>query len=413
MTDVTFREPRLSTRSCQALFGEGFTELEELEHIRRTVFSEYSNRTAQANFSIEMFQQKGLISSSAGTADQKAIRDNFRFFVQQVGIIADGSAQECDAARTMYNNIIRRKESRDLAYSDALSYFGKIAPTKFDLIRDAALDLYQASIRANQMAEKLSFSASDVEFGLDVNFNVRELIDDTASGDYSLFPSTSHSSSSHGYCADSQKKSSLSRSTADNTAAKELLQLCGEHVRASHFSMEPERLAEEILKLLHDTTASEEKTQAKLFELVGETGFEFMFEIMQEMMSFKCIISGDLKEEIDRQSQLLSLSQAQSALIAQSLSGGSDGSNTGLFGMMTSSQTAAAFPSLTEDLDLLSLNQRRKREKKEKERIDREAGSLSSAIQDPSMAWLIEAGFSEVLYNYRTIICLLLFLGSL
>ena len=392
MAEVAFREPRLSTRSCQALFQEGLAELEELEHTRRTTFAEYSNRTAQANFSIEMFQQKGLISSSAGAAEQKAIRDTFRFFVQQVGIIADGGAQEQHAARTMYNNIVRQKESRDLAYNDAISYFGKIAPTKFDLIRNAALDLFQASVKAKENSEKSS--AFDLEFGLDVIFNVRELIDDTASGNYSLFPSSYDHSLAQGYHSDMIKKIS-----GDNSAAKELLQLCGEHVRASHFSMEPERLAEEILKLLHDTTASDEITQAKLFELVGETGFEFMFEIMQEILSFRLITIKDLKEEVDRQSQLLSLSQAQSALLAQSLSrglGGSDGANTGLFGMMTPSQTAAAFPSLSDDLDLLSLNQRRKREKKEKERIDREAGSLTSAMQDPSMAWLIEAGFSEV-----------------
>ena len=403
--EVALHEPRLSTRSCQALFREGFAELEELEHIRRTTFAEYSNRTAQANFSIEMFQQKGLISSSAGAAEQKAIRDTFRFFVQQVGIIADGGAQEQHAARTMYNNIIRRKESRDLAYDDAISYFGKIAPTKFDLIRNAALDLFQASIKAKENTE--SPSSCDVEFGSDLIFNNRQLIDDTASSNYSLFPSSDDPSSAQG-CHNSMNKK---KCIEDNSAAKELLQLCGEHVRASHFSMEPERLAEEILKLLHDTTASDEITQAKLFELVGETGFEFMFEIMQEIRSFRCITIRNLKEEVDRQSQLLSLSQARSELLAQSISGGlggSDGSNTGLFGMMTPSQTAAAFPSLSDDLDLLSLNQRRKREKKERERIDREAGSLTTAMQDPSMAWLIEAGFSEVsIILTKLLICLL------
>jgi hypothetical protein len=46
----------------------------------------------------------------------------------------------------MYNIVIRKKDSKDIAYSDAVSYFGKISQTKFDLIRTAALDLLQAKV---------------------------------------------------------------------------------------------------------------------------------------------------------------------------------------------------------------------------------------------------------------------------
>lgn len=389
-------EPRLSTRTRLALFGERSAELEELEYIRRTAFAEYSRGTAQADFTIELFQPKGLNNSAT---DIKATRDNFRFFVQQVGIISDGSAQERDAARTMYNIVVRRKDQKDLAYTDAVSYFGKISQAKFDLIRNAALDLYKGAQQAqqsNKPFEKAAEQPAAVEFGFDLEFNPPELVDETAGRDYSVFPSFSSSASSS---SSSSGNRDYVNGTAlsSNTAAKELLQLCSGYVSTFSFSMPCDRLAEEILKLLHDTTLLEDATQAKLFELVGESGFDFLFAVMQGSDRFRSITGEDLQDETQRQSKSEYLSQAQSASIAQTLSGSSNsnGSN-GLFGMMTPAQTAAAFPSLSEDLDSLSLNQRRKREKKEKEKADKEAGSLSAAMQDPSMAWLIEAGFSEV-----------------
>ena len=67
--------------------------------------------------------------------------------------------------------------------------------------------------------------------------------------------------------------------------------------------------------------------------------------------------------------------------------------------MLTSGQaklsTRSSTPSLSEDFESLSLNQRRKREKKEKERAGKEAEVLTAAMGDPNMAWLLEAGFSE------------------
>ena len=71
---------------------------------------------------------------------------------------------------------------------------------------------------------------------------------------------------------------------------------------------------------------------------------------------------------------------------------GTFGSNN--MSQQTTSQSRSSVPS-TEDFESLSLNQRRKREKKEKERAGREAEVLSAAMGDPSMAWLLEAGFSE------------------
>jgi hypothetical protein len=134
--------PRLSTRSRLSLFGEETKKLEEHIHIRRTAYAEHCSKGTQLDFSIDQFISKEVVSSS----ETKKIKDNFRFFVEQVGAIADGSSQQQDAARTMYNIVIRKKDSKDIAYSDAVSYFGKISQTKFDLIRTAALDLLQAKV---------------------------------------------------------------------------------------------------------------------------------------------------------------------------------------------------------------------------------------------------------------------------
>ena len=374
-------EPRLSTRACLALFDERVTEVVELEHIRRTAFADYIHRTAQPAFSIDLFLSKSSANSSS--AEIKSIKDNFRFFIQQVSIIADDSAQQQDAARVMYNIIVKYKTVKESAYADAVSYFGKISPTKFDLIMKAGLDLYEAYLKANPSAQKSKTvgSSSGQEFGSHIVYHVPELIDDTAGSDYGVYGSVRRVQTSP-----SPDDSDFGFSSEANSRAKDLLHLCSDYVRSNSFTMESEQLAQEIVKLLTEKGASEDTIQVKLFELVGENGFEFMFAIMQQYESFKLISMQDLQEQMrlqaDEKNALLSSTNFMSS--------------EGLFGMMTAAQTTAAFPSLTEDLEGLSLNQRRKREKKEKERAEREAECLSKGMQDPSMAYLIQAGFSEV-----------------
>ena len=371
-------EPRLSTRSCLALFNIGAPEVEELEHIRRTSFAEYSNRTAQPNFSIDLFLPKSTTSSTS--VEVKTIRNDFRFFLQQVSAIADGGAQEQDAARTMFNIVVRRKESKDLAFTDAVSYFGKIPLTKFELIRTAALDLYQASQRITVSASK-SVPVAEYEFGSKIVYHTPELIDDTTDSEYSIF------GLDEDFRRNCSRELSDSRSTLEScSVAKKLLQLCSDYVQSSSFTMESERLAEEVVKIFQKG-ASDDAVQAQLFELVGEAGFEFMFALMQDAASFRSLSISDLKQHGQLQQE-----EHELLLNSQNFM-----SSEGLFGMMTTAQTAAAFPSLSEDLEGLSINQRRKKEKKDRERVEREAESLSTAMQDPSMAYLIQAGFSEVL----------------
>lgn len=387
-------EPRLSTRSCLALFHAEAPEVEELEHIRRTSFAEYSNRTAQPNFSIDLFLPKSTASSTS--VEVKTIRNDFRFFLQQVSAIADGGAQEQDAARTMYNIVVRRKDSKDLAFTDAVSYFGKIPITKFELIRTAALDLYQASLRLSDSATASKSgsqgSAVEYEFGSKIIYHIPELIDDTTDSEYSVFnPNEEAYRKSAGGHSDSRSMIE-NRSVTENSSAAKLLQLCSDYVQSTSFTMESERLAEEIVKIFQNG-ANEDAIQAQLFELVGEAGFEFMFALMQDSESFRLVSISDLKQEGQ-------LQQEEQAMLLNSQN---FMSNEGLFGMMSTAQTAAAFPSLSEDLEGLSMNQRRKREKKDRERVEREAESLSTAMQDPSMAYLIQAGFSEVIRPHTSL----------
>ena len=387
-------EPRLSTRSSLALFHAEAPEVEELEHIRRTSFAEYSNRTAQPNFTIDLFLPKSTASSTS--VEVKTIRNDFRFFLQQVSAIADGGAQEQDAARTMYNIVVRRKDSKDLAFTDAVSYFGKIPLTKFELIRTAALDLYNASLRLSASATGSKSGsqgpAVEYEFGSKIVYHIPELIDDTTDSEYSVFsPNEGAYRNSAGGYSDSRSTLENSSVNENSSAAKHLLQLCSDYVKSTNFTMESERLAEEIIKIFQNG-ANDDAIQAQLFELVGEAGFEFMFALMQDSESFRLVSISDLKQEKQ-------LQQEERAMLINSQN---FMSSEGLFGMMSTAQTAAAFPSLSEDLEGLSLNQRRKREKKDKERVEREAESLSTAMQDPSMAYLIQAGFSEVIRPHNS-----------
>lgn len=370
-------EPRLSTRVSLALFGDEAKELVELEYIRKMSFADYYSRTAQPDFTIDIFQPKSLTSSSS---DVKTTRDNFRFFIQQVGVIADGSAQEQDAARTMYNIIVRHKGSKDSAYSDAVSYFGKITSTKFDLIRSTALDLYQTYLRNNP--QTLPTVEEQSEFGTEIVYLVPKLLDSTAGTDCCIFAPCSTAGTTTAVSTSSEPKSSGEY----NLRVRSLLQLCEDHIRSSHFTMESGQLAEEIVKMLRQADATEDTIQAELYELVGESGFEFMFAIMQDMESFKLISAVELQEQLRLEADERCTESAASNF---------DFSEE-LGNMMTQAQTAAAFPSLAENLEGLSLNQRRKKEKKDKERAEKEVECLSAAMQDPSMAYLIQAGFSEV-----------------
>lgn len=370
-------EPRLSTRVSLALFGDVAKELIELEYIRKTSFADYYSKTAQSDFTIDLFQPK---SSTSSSSDVKATRDNFRFFVQQVGVIADGGAQEKDAARTMYNIIVKHKGSKDSAYSDAVSYFGKITVSKFDLIRSTALDLYQIYLRANPPS--LPTVEEQSEFGTQIVYLVPELVDNTAGTDCCIFaPSCTASITTVAGIISGAKSS-----REFNLRVRSLLQLCEDHIRSSQFTMESGQLAEEIVKLLRQADATEDTIQARLYEIVGESGFEFMFAVMQDMESFKLISAEELQEQL-----LLEADER----CAESAASNFDFSEE-LGNMMTPAQTAAAFPSLAENLEGLSLNQRRKKEKKDRERAEKEVECLSTAMQDPSMAYLIQAGFSEV-----------------
>jgi hypothetical protein len=274
--------PRLSTRSRLALFGEEAKKLEEHVHTRRTAYAEHCSKGTQLDFSIDQFVSKESVSSS----ETKKTRDNFRFFVEQVGAIADGSSQQQDAARTMYNIMIRKKDSKDIAYSDAVSYFGKISQTKFDLIRTAALDLLQAKERAAQLSSKTGITGIPIEkeFNPKLKFNIPELISDF----YDNYNNVGIN--------ENVKGEDVKVVHTKNEEAKKLTQLCEDYVRKNNFTMGAQYLAAEVIKMLQTKGANSESIQIKLFELIGEEGFEFMFTIIEEMNNFKFISLKDLED---------------------------------------------------------------------------------------------------------------------
>lgn len=127
------------------------------------------------------------------------------------------------------------------------------------------------------------------------------------------------------------------------------------YIESSESLLSPYQLGEEVIKVVCascKTANGEEYLQSKLFELIGESGFEFMVEIMQNIDRISSFRIDDLKR-------------------AQQLS-----------------STLPRIPANE------TLNQRKKREKREeKEKLA--AVGPSSITSDPSLDWLKTAGFSE------------------
>lgn len=142
--------------------------------------------------------------------------------------------------------------------------------------------------------------------------------------------------------------------SSKNEPARKLMYLCDEFVQKNGFTMGSQRLAAEIVKMLQAKGSNSESIQIKLFELIGEAGFEFMFTIIGEMDNFKFISMKDLDFNIQE---------------GGNMHGTVTGNRTGNL-----SAHAAAFPSLATsvDMDSLSLNQKKKREKRERELLQKE-----------------------------------------
>jgi hypothetical protein len=144
------------------------------------------------------------------------------------------------------------------------------------------------------------------------------------------------------------------------------------------------QLAEAVPKLLSESS-SDDQIQGKLFELVGEEGFDFMFAIMQDAAKFKHVTGEQL--QVASGGGLPSTSTSTSAPTSTA--------NAAIDFQDEYDQEYPPTNMAMMSLESLSLNQRRKREKKEKERAAMEAESITQLSNDPSMSWLLKAGFTE------------------
>eukprot|EP01041_Mallomonas_annulata_P004134 gene4134-8214_t len=131
-----------------------------------------------------------------------------------------------------------------------------------------------------------------------------------------------------------------------NETASWLLSLCENHISRSNAALNPQQLCREILEICNNYEA-DAHIEARLFELIGETGLDIMSEIIGKKILLNRISLDDV---------------------------------------LSASSTDYTGPP---DLDKMSANQRRKYEKKMKEQ--QQIDEQSSTSND----WLKSAGFSE------------------
>ena len=297
-------QPRLSTRLQLVLFGEQLASLQSLMHERTTACLQFTQKAVQREFTIDTFLPKG---APITPTESKAIKEHFKFFLTTVASL---NVEEEHSARTLYNLIVRHETShtKEKAYEEAVSYFGKINRAKFELLWMSALELFTASKRVVEKASSMSAVKSagtavgEAEFGSGVDFHPSVLdawswLDvpstvatiSSSSRNSSTVPkavaSSSSSSSSSSKFATSDKSNGSTHSTkpmslpppppasttatttavtssassssndSSNTIAQ-LLQLCHDHVSSTSFYLRADQLAEEIVKLLQKESGS-------------------------------------------------------------------------------------------------------------------------------------------------------------
>ena len=140
-----------------------------------------------------------------------------------------------------------------------------------------------------------------------------------------------------------------------------LIEACSTHLRASNASpLGPEELSSEIQSVC-SSSKSEDEIQIRLFDLIGETGFDLIASILQR---------------VDEIKKLHNLPQKTACISTNSVNSNASGNNAGFVVMHESEKR--------------SMSQSKKKEQRDRERRER-LGNYENVPVD----WLAEAGFDE------------------
>lgn len=343
--------PRLSTRLLLSMYGKESEDLNKLWHTRMVQLK----RLEQANDTRSTFLLTDFTSNTMKAIEFNAIKSDYKSFIDEVNCVAD-SATQSNAAKTMYN-IITKRDSLEVSYSDACSYFGKIHVKQWNSLVQLAQSLERA-YNSKDRVEKLS----EKEFGSDLKYHIPfyeipEQFDVIDSNE--LFQKSCEEEKNSSISINDKVMIDKGPVRVVDSDTTWLAKKCSHHVATTGMLLDGKLLTEEICNFYSQTKGDEDLLQMKLFDLIGETGFELMLEIMQNLHRLKNITSKTINEYFTKPA--------------------SNGESDGL---------------MSDNYENLTENQRRKREQKLLKRAMKESEESYKTEEKKSADWLEQMGFS-------------------
>jgi activating signal cointegrator complex subunit 3 len=272
-----------------------------------------------------------------------------------------------NASLTIYRMLSMTDRPTELIHRDVETFIGRgprsVSSPKFSAIFALAKELAVAESKHGLGSRQL-----EKQFGLDylAHWDSSDVVLD---GNEGTATTTSSSVSS-----------SSSSSSSDNSSVSFDWLLAKVDRVGTQLGLPSDTLANEIVAMCQDPDV--EACQTALFELCGDAQVEFIFEILES------------RQEIARISNRISKSppiqlQPASAGEGSHLHDLHASSSQGDLGLIGSSSIESELNEMNERTDL-SLNQRKKREKKLREQLEKEQ---EQNFSDPATDWLREVGF--------------------
>jgi hypothetical protein len=382
---------------------------------RKKLLTELANADVTLPLTVDVF----LHSSMSYEAAQK-VRREYMSFIKEVTAVEAGNSHP-NAAKTLYNIIVRNLASKAAAMKETVSYFGHVSESQFDTIWSIVgeLQVYAAS--------KESSSKATAEFGLDLAFappalsypreirNHISVLDKLCSvisprkGPTAPAAAAPSSSAKKAAVAAPAAAARLSAEQETRAASRTWLRgLCEAHVRTNpNGPFDAPQLADGIIKACDQAALSadgEGALQMALFDLIGEEGFELMLEVIQQRARIAGL--GDISrveapaasaapasaaaQQPQRDGRWAGVSAEDRALI-ESLS-----AEAGALSVDGGEDFNDPYPELgyVDDANL-SANQRRKREQKASKALERVMAESAEQAPQQSGDWLAQLGFDD------------------
>lgn len=363
---ATESHPRLSSRLVWKLYGEVVATPEELI-VKKSLIKQTpkaglneSNKKlpVKADFNITRFLPN---NHTFAVAEANGIRQHYREFIAIIGSLApSNSPLHKNAANTMYN-IITRINSMDMAYKDALSYFGFIDRKIFEdavnhAIALAAIENGHNSTNGDSHTNP-ALNSSGL-FKLDFNYDEPKLF--LIDGDNDDNEQESNSSIAIN-----------SKTSPDESVLLWLTTAADAYIKTHQSLLNVVQFCTEVVTICR-ASKSDEDLQMKLFELVGESDIEFLFGIVQRANEIKRLDLTEIADNKKRDSSTTLLASKENPINPPA----------------EITQTKETVP-----WENMSANQRKKMQIREQKEM--EAALRASQEEDVSKDWLARLGFNE------------------